>query len=214
MARMKQSQVVSDVIRAAVELFAQRGYANTSVQDIVDAAGVTKGAMYHYFESKDDLLFGIYDRVLSLQQTHLDEIMNAGGEVDDVLRAVCVDVLETSIEYLAEGTVFFRSMDMLSEPRRKEVVRRRRAYNDEFATLVKRGQLEGKYRDDIPVPVLIAHFFSDVHYLSYWYSEETPEDRTLAAVQITDLFMSSLRRPDAHTTAAGDDARVARHDAR
>ncbi|GAA1568555.1 TetR/AcrR family transcriptional regulator [Leucobacter aridicollis] len=214
MARMKQSQVVSDVIRAAVELFAERGYANTSVQDIVDAAGVTKGAMYHYFESKDDLLFGIYDRVLSLQQSHLDVIVGEGGDVDDVLRAVCVDVLETSIEYLAEGTVFFRSMDMLSEPRRKEVVRRRRAYNDEFAALVRQGQREGNYRDDIPVPVLIAHFFSDVHYLSYWYSEESPEDRTLAAVQITDLFMSSLRRPDVHTTPAGDDARVARHDAR
>ncbi|KAM9865933.1 HTH-type transcriptional repressor KstR2 [Leucobacter aridicollis] len=214
MARMKQSQVVSDVIRAAVELFAERGYANTSVQDIVDAAGVTKGAMYHYFESKDDLLFGIYDRVLSLQQSHLDAIVGEGGDVDDVLRAVCVDVLETSIEYLAEGTVFFRSMDMLSEPRRKEVVRRRRAYNDEFAALVRQGQREGNYRDDIPVPVLIAHFFSDVHYLSYWYSEESPEDRTLAAVQITDLFMSSLRRPDVHTTPAGDDARVARHDAR
>ncbi|MCS3427889.1 TetR/AcrR family transcriptional regulator [Leucobacter aridicollis] len=211
---MKQSQVVSDVIRAAVELFAERGYANTSVQDIVDAAGVTKGAMYHYFESKDDLLFGIYDRVLSLQQSHLDAIVGEGGDVDDVLRAVCVDVLETSIEYLAEGTVFFRSMDMLSEPRRKEVVRRRRAYNDEFAALVRQGQREGNYRDDIPVPVLIAHFFSDVHYLSYWYSEESPEDRTLAAVQITDLFMSSLRRPDVHTTPAGDDARVARHDAR
>lgn len=214
MSRMKQSQVVSDVIRAAVELFAERGYANTSVQDIVDAAGVTKGAMYHYFESKDDLLFGIYDRVLSLQQSHLDAIVGEGGDVDDVLRAVCVDVLETSIEYLAEGTVFFRSMDMLSEPRRKEVVRRRRAYNDEFAALVRQGQREGNYRDDIPVPVLIAHFFSDVHYLSYWYSEESPEDRTLAAVQITDLFMSSLRRPDVHTTPAGDDARVARHDAR
>ncbi|RKQ94847.1 TetR family transcriptional regulator [Mycolicibacterium mucogenicum 261Sha1.1M5] len=214
MARMKQSQVVSDVIRAAVELFAERGYANTSVQDIVDAAGVTKGAMYHYFESKDDLLFGIYDRVLSLQQSHLDAIVGEGGDVDDVLRAVCVDVLETSIEYLAEGTVFFRSMDMLSEPRRKEVVRRRRAYNDEFAALVRQGQREGNYRDDIPVPVLIAHFFSDVHYLSHWYSEESPEDRTLAAVQITDLFMSSLRRPDVHTTPAGDDARVARHDAR
>lgn len=103
---------------------------------------------------------------------------------------------------------------MLSEPRRKEVVRRRRAYNDEFAALVRQGQREGNYRDDIPVPVLIAHFFSDVHYLSYWYSEESPEDRTLAAVQITDLFMSSLRRPDVHTTPAGDDARVARHDAR
>lgn len=214
MTRMKQSQVVSDVIRAAVELFALKGYANTSVQDIVSAAGVTKGAMYHYFESKDDLLFGIYDRVLSLQQAHLDAIIAEGGEVGDVLRAVCVDVLETSIEFIAEGTVFFRSMDMLSEERRNEVVRRRRTYNDEFAGLVRRGQREGLFREDIPVAVLIAHFFSDVHYLSYWYSEEKPADRTLAAVQITDLFMSSLRRSDVQHFSSTDDASLAGHQAR
>ncbi len=58
---MKDSHVADDVTRAAVELFATQGYANTSVQQIVEAAGVTKGAMYHYFESKDDLLFGIYE---------------------------------------------------------------------------------------------------------------------------------------------------------
>lgn len=195
MASMKQSRVADDVIRAAVELFAERGYANTSVQDIVEAAGVTKGAMYHYFESKDDLLFGIYEAMLSIQKTRLDSIVARGGETDGVLRAVCVDVLETTIEYLAEGTVFFRSMDMLSAPRRAEVVRRRREYNDEFAELVRRGQREGSYRDDIPLAVLIAHFFSDAHYLSYWYSEGKPEDRTLVAEQITDLFMASLRRP-------------------
>ena len=54
-----------------------QGYANTSVQQIVEAAGVTKGAMYHYFESKDDLLFSIYERMLSLQKAHLDEISAA-----------------------------------------------------------------------------------------------------------------------------------------
>lgn len=214
MAPMKQSQVVDDVIRAAVELFAKRGYANTSVQHIVEAAGVTKGAMYHYFESKDDLLFGIYDSLLSIQKSRLDSIIAAGGETNHVLRAVCVDVLETTIEYLAEGTVFFRSMDMLSAPRRKEVVRRRREYNDEFAALVRRGQREGHYRDDIPLAVLIAHFFSDAHYLSYWYSEEKPEDRTLVAEQITDLFMSSLRRQDVTHTTSRDDAGLAGHDAR
>ena len=211
---MKQSKVAADVIRAAVKLFAQRGYANTSVQDIVAEAGVTKGAMYHYFESKDDLLFGIYDSLLTLQQSRLETIIADGGPVDDVLRAVCVDVLETSIEYLAEGTVFFRSLDMLSAERRGEVVRRRRAYNDEFAALVRQGQREGRYRDDVPVAILIAHFFSDVHYLSYWYSEEKPEDRTLAAAQITDLFMSSLRRPDVNSLSASDDEVLASHNPR
>lgn len=194
---MKDSHVAVDVTRAAVELFATRGYANTSVQQIVEAAGVTKGAMYHYFESKDDLLFGIYDDLLSLQKTHLDDIIGRGGDVDDVLRAVCVDVLETSIDNIQAGAVFFRSMHMLSEPRQQEVTRRRRAYHDAFAALIERGQSEGVYRTDIPSAVLLAHFFSDLHYLSHWYSPEGPESKTVVAEQITDLFLTSLRRPDA-----------------
>lgn len=54
---MSPNSSVEDAARtAAVELFARHGIANTSVQQIVEAAGVTKGAMYHYFRSKDDLL--------------------------------------------------------------------------------------------------------------------------------------------------------------
>jgi len=194
---MKQANVADDVTRAAVSLFAAQGYANTSVQQIVEAAGVTKGAMYHYFESKDDLLFAIYERMLSLQKSHLDEIIARGGAVDDVLRAVCIDVVETSIEFLPEGTVFFRSQHMLTAPRQQEVVRRRREYHDAFAGLVRRGQDEGRYRTDIPHAVLIAHFFSDIHYLSHWYDPAGPESAAVVAEQLTDLFITGIRRKDA-----------------
>jgi len=194
---MKDSNVADDVTQAAVELFASRGYANTSVQQIVEAAGVTKGAMYHYFESKDDLLFGIYDRLLSLQKERLEEIVGRGGPVDEMLRSVCIDVIETSIDDIAAGTVFFRSMHMLSEPRGQEVTRRRREYHDDFSDLIARGQAEGFWRTDIPRAVLSAHFFSDLHYLSHWYSPEGPQSKTLVAEQLTDLFLTALRRPDA-----------------
>ena len=192
---MKQTNVADDVTRAAVDLFAAQGYANTSVQQIVEAAGVTKGAMYHYFQSKDDLLFGIYDRLLSLQKQHLDDIVARGGAVVDVVRAVCVDVIETSIEFLPEGTVFFRSSHMLSAPRQQEVTRRRRAYHDTFAALIERGRAEGVFRSDIPVPVVVAHFFSDVHYLSHWYSPTGPETKTQVAQQLTELFLRGIRTP-------------------
>lgn len=192
---MKESHVVDEVTSAAVALFAAQGYANTSVQQIVKSAGVTKGAMYHYFESKDDLLFGIYDRLLALQKSRLDALIAEGGDVEEVLARVCRDVIETSIEYLPEGTVFFRSAHMLSEPRQQEVTQRRREYNDAFAALLQRGCDAGRFRTDIPLPVLIAHFFSDVHYLSHWYSPEGPEDRSLVARQITDLFLAGIRTP-------------------
>ncbi|HWM40698.1 MAG TPA: helix-turn-helix domain-containing protein, partial [Streptomyces sp.] len=48
------------LMAAATRLFSEQGYDRTSVQEIVEAAGVTKGALYHYFGSKDDLLHEIY----------------------------------------------------------------------------------------------------------------------------------------------------------
>ncbi len=196
MGAMKTTNVADEVLRAALELFAAQGYANTSVQQIVKAAGVTKGAMYHYFTSKDDLLFAIYERMLSLQKRRLDEIIAGGGAAEDVLRAVCEDVVVTSIEFLAEGTVFFRSQHMLTPARLQEVKRRRREYHDQFAELLLRGQREGVFRSDVPVSVLIAHFFSDVHYLSYWYSPEGPEDANEVAHHLTELFLRGIRRTD------------------
>ena len=189
---MKQTSVADDVLRAALGLFAAQGYANTSVQQVVDAAGVTKGAMYHYFQSKDDLLFAIYDRMLTLQTDHLETIVARGEPVDATLRAACVDVIETSIDFLLEGTVFFRSVHMLSEPRQKEVTRRRRQYHDVFAGILERGQEEGLYRADVPLAVLVAHFFADVHYLPTWFSTDGPETKEQVAAQLTELFLTGV----------------------
>lgn len=189
---MKDFNVRDQVAKAAVELFAEKGYANTSVQEVVERAGVTKGAMYHYYRSKDDLLFDIYERMLTLQREHLDEIVARGLPAAETLRTACIDVVETSIDALPEGTVFFRSVHMLSPERQHEVTRRRRAYNDVFASIITRGQAEGSYRDDIPIAVLVANFFSDVHYLSNWYSPTGAESKTRVAEQLTDLFLKGI----------------------
>jgi AcrR family transcriptional regulator len=183
---------MDDVMQAALELFADQGYANTSVQQVVDAAGVTKGALYHYFQSKDDLLFAIYERILSLQTDHLTAIIAKGAPVDETLRAVCIDVVETSVDFLQEGTVFFRSQHMLSAPRQQEVTRRRRAYHDTFSGLIAEGQRQGLYRTDVPRSVVVAHFFSDLHYLSTWYSPSGAEDKTTLAHQLTDMFLVAI----------------------
>lgn len=189
---MRQTSVVDDVMQAALELFAEQGYANTSVRQVVDTAGVTKGALYHYFQSKDDLLFAIYERILTVQTEHLQEIIGRGGPVAETLRAVCIDVVETSVDFLLEGTVFFRSQHMLSAPRQLEVTRRRRAYHETFTALLVQGQEQGLYRKDIPTSVMAAHFFSDLHYLSSWYSPSGAEDKTTLAEQLTDMFLVAI----------------------
>ena len=45
-----------EIVTAAIQLFQQKGYHATSMQDIADAVGLQKGSLYHYITSKDDLL--------------------------------------------------------------------------------------------------------------------------------------------------------------
>ena len=72
--RDTRSPMEERIIAAAVTLFAERGFDGTAVQQIVDRAEVTKGALYHYFDSKDDLLYEIYHRLLGLQTERLNSL--------------------------------------------------------------------------------------------------------------------------------------------
>ncbi|WAP52797.1 TetR/AcrR family transcriptional regulator [Arthrobacter sp. ATA002] len=190
---MKTMNIKEELARVSVELFSSQGYARTSVQQIVDAAGVTKGALYHYFNSKDDLLFDIYDRILTLQHRNLDEITARGLPVEETVRLVCEDVIVTSIDWIREGTVFFRSQHMLSPDRMEAVKVRRRRYNEVFGALINRGRAEGCFRSDIPTAVLVANFFANPHYLSYWYQPSGPLTKQQVATQLTDLYLAGLR---------------------
>ena len=192
MTQVAPASIPEKLMKVSVELFAEHGYAQTSVQQIVDAAGVTKGALYHYFTSKDDLLFDIYDRLLSMQRGHLDAIVARGLDPEQTVRLVCEDVIVTSIEGLADGAVFFRSQHMLSEKRHREVKQRRRDYNGAFEAILERGRAEGVFRTDIPPAILIANFFSDVHYLAQWYSPGGPLTKQQVASELTDLYLAGL----------------------
>jgi AcrR family transcriptional regulator len=63
----------ADIIQAAIKLFGERDYHATSVQDIVSLAGISKGAFYLHFHSKDQLLVDIFGHYMDLLNSHMAE---------------------------------------------------------------------------------------------------------------------------------------------
>jgi len=63
-----------EFMSAALELFYQKGYENTTIKDIIDALGVSKGAFYHYFESKEDIIIAIASEFTSRAARIIEEI--------------------------------------------------------------------------------------------------------------------------------------------
>lgn len=64
------------LVELSSELFLKNGYENTSVNDILKAAGISKGAMYHYFTSKEDILDAVVDYAMILQGEQINAIVS------------------------------------------------------------------------------------------------------------------------------------------
>jgi AcrR family transcriptional regulator len=183
------------LLAEATRLFAGRGYDRTSVQEIVEAAGVTKGALYHYFGSKDDLLYEIYGRVLRLQTDRLNAIAIRATPVHERLAEAAADVVVTSIQNLDDTKIFFRSMHQLSPEKQKAVRAERRRYHETFRSLVEEGQRDGHFRPEPRPDLVVDFFFGSVHHLGTWYHADGPLSAEQVAAEFSDLLLHSVRQP-------------------
>jgi AcrR family transcriptional regulator len=182
------------LLAEATRLFAEHGYDRTSVQEIVEAAGVTKGALYHYFGSKDDLLYEIYGRVLRQQTERLNAIAAKPAPVPERLVEAAADVVVTSIENLDDTKIFFRSMHQLSPEKQKAVRAERRRYHETFRTLLEEGLRDGQFRADLRPDLVVDYFFGSVHHLGTWYHADGPLTADQVAAEFSDLLLHSVRR--------------------
>jgi AcrR family transcriptional regulator len=157
------------LLDTARTLFAEKGFEGASVQDVVTAAGVTKGAMYHYFGSKDDLLYEIYHRILMLQTERLEHCAQAEGPIEERLRDAVVDVVVTTADNLDDLTIFFRSMHMLEPGKQRAIRTERRRYHEIFRGMVEEGQRGGVFRAGVSADLVVDYFFGAVHHLPTWF---------------------------------------------
>src|SRR5699024_9269943 len=191
-----RGSVPERLLAAATRLFAEHGYESTSVQEIVAVAGLTKGAMYHYLGSKDDLLYEVYARVLRMQSEHLVEIAGHDAPVTERVHTAAVDVIVTSIDNMDDTVIFFRSMHQLQESKQRTVRAERRKYHEIFRGMVEQGQEEGVLRTDVPADLVVDYYFGSVHHLSTWYRKGGPLTGADVGNHFADLLIAGLRPQD------------------
>lgn len=190
---VETESVPQRLLAAATRLFAEHGFETTSVQQIVDAAGVTKGAMYHYFGSKDDLLYEIYARVLRVQTARMEQAADSTEPVPQRLHAVAADVVATTAANLDDTVIFFRSMHLLHPDKQAEVRAERRRYHERVRELIEEGQANGDFRTDKPAELVVDYFFGSVHHLGTWFHRDGELTGEQVGEHFADLLLASLR---------------------
>lgn len=184
--------VQARILASAVQLFARKGFDGTSVQEIVEDAAVTKGAMYHYFSSKDDLLYEIYNQLLSRQLADLDRILAEGMAPRETLRAIITELVCTTAEHIDETKVFGREQHKLDARHAEAVRANRRRYHVTFRELIEAAQRDGVFSPATPAETVTLIVLGVVNELPRWYRPDGPKPAGRIAAEIVAFVLAAL----------------------
>lgn len=136
------------LVAAAMELFADRGYAATRISDICAEAGVAKGLFYWYFPTKVDLFNELVRTMRQRLRRAQAEAMAAESSALDKIRAGT----EASVGFIAEHAHYFALVEVeRADPAVTEALKStNRVYRDDVVGLIRQAQADGEVADGDP----------------------------------------------------------------
>lgn len=192
-ARSKGDERYELIYRTAAQMFHEKGYAATSLQDLAAAVGLQKGSLYHYISSKEDLLFGIVEYThqffLDVLATTLDPTRPPLDEIHAIVRAHAL----FAVENFHITSAFYHDRAALSAERRRAVTRTRDAYEERFCGLIRAGQERGDISADIDPQLAALGLLGMLNSMQLRYrlgAEMTP---TAVADEFSRLCVRALR---------------------
>ncbi len=180
------SDTKARLIAAGATLFKERGYYNVSVQDLVEAVGLTKGAFYHHLSSKEELLFLILDEYITyaLERARL---ISEGDYTSRWRVGLFVhDILDAVDRYQAHVTVFFQEYQFLRPEDMRRIELKRREFRELLSRTLEHGIADGSFRRDLDVSVTSLAIIGMASWCYRWYQR----DGRMTAAQIADHLLT------------------------
>lgn len=186
------------IIEAAAQIFAQKGYSGAIMADIAIQANIGKGTIYEYFKSKEDLFFAVFEWFQKkTEKAATVGISSLGGSATDRLKVLNSTLMELwdEIKDVFVLVMEFWAASSSAQRRRRFKGAFKQLYNDYrkiVSSLIQEGVNSGEFRSDIkPEPVAAALVGTwDALFLQAWFDDSF--DPTATANDFLDAFLRGL----------------------
>jgi TetR/AcrR family transcriptional regulator, cholesterol catabolism regulator len=179
----------SELLTIAGGLFAQRGFKNTTVRDIADAAGILSGSLYHHFDSKESIvdellstfqnaLFDSYDRIVAGET-------DARSKIDAIVRASfdAIDQHHDEVAIFQNDAAYLQEFDRFAY-----LGEHNRRFRSMWVDLLADGVRTGVLRADLDAE-LVFRFIRDTVWVAVrWYRPGGP----MTAQDVADQYLAIL----------------------
>ncbi|GLR66103.1 putative transcriptional regulator, TetR family protein [Acidocella aquatica] len=191
-----------ELLDCAAELFAEKGFSGTSLQDIANAAGVGRTTLYHYFGSKDDFLTALVEDVTVAASSELRKLTHEPGAS---FQAQLLKAAETLVTRQLARAVRFKVLDREENHLPAPLFERHQAGKREvlakISGLIKSGIRAGEFR---PVDANIAalSFIGMCNWTAWWFNPAANKSAAEVAAIVAGLGVASLLNQNAPSGSA------------
>jgi len=172
------------IVKAGLKLFGANGYHGSSVGDIAKAAGITKGAYYHHFQSKEDLLLLIHQEYADYQLKAMQAVLAEGDSSAEQLRKLIRCIVEAVGRYKPNVTIFFQERRYLTKKYLSRATIERDQLEAAFQAVIERGIKSGEFRQDLDSRVTCLGILGMCAWTYQWFADSG----RLSATEVADNF--------------------------
>ena len=175
------------IVASAAALYANRGFQGASIADLAKACGSSKSLVYHYFPSKDDILYEVMAAHLDALVDAADDAMRTGGPRER-LQALTLAFMRLYSGAQHSHKVLLNELDNLPPERRADVVRKQRRIIAVVETLVREIRPEA---NPITLPLTML-FFGMINWTHTWFRPEGGVSAEALAELTVRLFLDGV----------------------
>ncbi|OGO36516.1 MAG: hypothetical protein A2W35_11645 [Chloroflexi bacterium RBG_16_57_11] len=180
-----------DILVAAAQIFGQKGFHATSMQDIAQAVNLQKASLYHHVSSKQEILVDVLDQALDLLIERMQAVLALPLAPDDMLRQAVRVYLATLVEHRDLAAVLLLEHRNLDPDQHARHIPRRDRFEQLWRDLIQQGLDDGFFCSSEPAMASRA-LLGVMNWTITWYQPGgalTPEE---IADQFSDLFLVGL----------------------
>lgn len=185
------------IIAAALEVFAEKGYHNTTIAEVARKAEVSEATVYEYVGSKEDLLFMIPEEITKASVEQMETLLPFVKGAENRLRAVIYGyfiLYKENPEYSALVLLDLKHNRKFMDTEGYHMVRKAAGF---ILKIIEDGIATGEFRDDID-PVLVRSMVLGTieHIFFRWHLLERKEELPDFVDALTEVLVAGIRKPD------------------
>jgi TetR/AcrR family transcriptional regulator, cholesterol catabolism regulator len=184
-----------EILRTAARLFQQRGYDATSMNDVAAALKLSKGGLYHHFQSKDEILYEIMNHAMEITQDRVLNPVRSIADPEERLRALIRLHIEVVLSPRdREITVMLHENHPLPPALRKRINARKKDYIHFLESLMTEVQNKAQRQTKGKVSPRAAAFalLGMINWIYQWYKPEGELQAQNLIPQFTDLIFGGI----------------------